>query len=128
RKKDLPDEVSHYEAPVDLAELVGKNTMETLNTILTQLLKRQKDKVDPIRAGFGQIEREEIDMDQKVLYVRAYVREHKRVSFRQLLEKQHSRSEIIVTFLVILEEIKTGQIEIEQQDTFGDILITSKIA
>ena len=128
RKKDLPKEVLTYEEPVDLVELVGKNTMETLNNLLTQMLKRQKDKVDPIRAGFGRIEREEIDMDQKALYVRAYVREHRRVSFRQLLEKQHSRSEIIVTFLVILEEIKTGQIEIEQEDIFGDILITAKAA
>ena len=128
RKKDLPKEVLTYEEPVDLVELVGKNTMETLNNLLAQMLKRQKDKVDPIRAGFGRIEREEIDMDRKALYVRAYVREHKRVSFRQLLEKQHSRSEIIVTFLVILEEIKTGQIEIEQEDIFGDILITAKAA
>ena len=128
RKKDLPKEVLTYEEPVDLVELVGKNTMETLNNLLAQMLKSQKEKVDPIRAGFGRIEREEIDMDQKALYVRAYVREHKRVSFRQLLEKQHSRSEIIVTFLVILEEIKTGQIEIEQEDIFGDILITAKAA
>ena len=102
--------------------------METLNSLLAQMLKRQKDKVDPIRAGFGRIEREEIDMDQKALYVRAYVREHRKVSFRQLLEKQHSRTEIIVTFLVILEEIKTGQIEIEQEGIFGDILITAKAA
>ena len=34
--------------------------------------------------------------------------------------------EVIVTFLVILEMIKTGRIEIEQEDTFSDIIITTK--
>ena len=126
RKKDLPDEVASYEPPVDLEELVGDVDMEQLHQILKDLLRRQKDKVDPIRAHFGEIRREEIDMDEKMLYIKAYVREHKRVSFRQLLEKQHSRSEIIVTFLVILEEIKMGEIEVEQTDTFGDIMILLK--
>ena len=58
-----------------------------------------------------------IDMDAKTLYIKAYIREHKRFSFRQLLEKQHSKTEIIVTFLVMLEEMKLGEIEIEQDET-----------
>ncbi|MBQ6734243.1 MAG: segregation/condensation protein A [Lachnospiraceae bacterium] len=126
RKKDLPDEVRDFEIIPDPAELVAGRDIALLNSILQELLKRQKDRVDPIRAHFGQIEREEIDMDEKTLFVKAYVREHGRVSFRQLLEKQHSKSEIIVTFLVILEEIKTGGIEVQQDDTFGDIMITFK--
>ena len=64
--------------------------------------------MDPIRSKFGNIEKEEVDMDAKTLYIRAYIREHSRFSFRQLLEKQHSKTEIIVTFLVMLEEIKLG--------------------
>ena len=91
-------------------------------------MKRQEDKVDPIRSKFGNIEKEEIDMDAKTLYIKAYIREHKRFSFRQLLEKQHSKTEIIVTFLVMLEEMKLGEIEIEQDNTFGDIIITSRKA
>ena len=51
---------------------------------------------------------------------------HRTFSFRKLLEKQHSKMEIIVTFLVILEMIKTGRIGIEQEDTFSDIIITAK--
>jgi len=43
-----------------------------------------------------------------------------------LLEKQNSKMEVIVTFLVVLELIKTGVIVIEQNDIFDDILITRK--
>ena len=58
-------------------------------------------------------------------YVEAYVRSHKTFSFRKLLEKQHSRMEVIVTFLVVLEMIKTGRIGISQDDIFADIIITA---
>ncbi len=128
RDKNIPQEVKDYEIPLDLSELIGDATLTKLNEIFQDLLKRQEDKVDPIRSKFGNIEKEEIDMDAKTLYIRAYIREHSRFSFRQLLEKQHNKTEIIVTFLVMLEEIKLGEIEIEQDSTFGDIMITSRKA
>ena len=128
RNKNLPQEVKDYEMPIDFSNLIGGTTLGKLNEIFQDLLKRQEDKVDPIRSKFGNIEKEEIDMDAKTLYIRAYIREHKKFSFRQLLEKQHSKTEIIVTFLVMLEEMKLGEIEIEQDDTFGDIIITSRKA
>ena len=128
RAKDLPKEVKDYEMPIDFSDLIGDTTLTKLNSIFQELLKRQEDKVDPIRSKFGNIEKEEIDMDAKTLYIMAYIREHERFSFRQLLEKQHSKTEIIVTFLVMLEEMKLGEIEIEQETTFGDIIITSRKA
>ena len=128
RNKNIPQEVKDYEMPLDLSELIGDATLSKLNNIFQDLLKRQEDKVDPIRSKFGNIEKEEVDMDAKTLYIRAYIREHSRFSFRQLLEKQHSKTEIIVTFLIMLEEMKLGEIEIEQESTFGDIMITSRKA
>ena len=128
RTRNIPKEVREYEAPIDFSDLIGDATLSKLNSIFQELLKRQEDKVDPIRSRFGNIEKEEIDMDAKTLYIRTYIREHQRFSFRQLLEKQHSKTEIIVTFLVMLEEMKLGEIEIEQDETFGDIMITSRKA
>ena len=128
RSKNLPKEVKEYELPVDFEDLIGDTTLVKLNEIFQELLKRQEDKVDPIRSKFGNIEKEEIDMDAKTLYIKAYIREHKRFSFRSLLEKSSSKTEIIVTFLVMLEEMKLGEIEIEQDETFGDIMITSRKA
>lgn len=128
RSRSIPKEVSEYEAPIDFSDLIGDATLSKLNSIFQELLKRQEDKVDPIRSRFGNIEKEEIDMDAKTLYIKAYIREHDRFSFRQLLEKQHSKTEIIVTFLVMLEEMKLGEIEIEQDETFGDIIIKSRKA
>ena len=77
------------------------------------------------RSQYGNIEKDEIDMDVKTLYVEAYAREHKQFSFRKLLEKQTSKMEVIVTFLIILELMKTSKIIISQEDIFSDIMITS---
>lgn len=122
----LPPEVAQYRQPVDYEELIGDMTLHKLHEIFKQTMKRQEDKIDPVRSTFGKIEKDEIDLDLKTTYVEAYVRSHKTFSFRKLLEKQHSRMEIIVTFLVILEMIKMGRIGIEQEDTFSDIIITAK--
>ena len=70
--------------------------------------------------------REEIDLDAKQLYVHAYLKEHRRINFRALLEKQNSRQEIIVTFMVLLEMISNGQALVEQEGTFGEITISYK--
>ncbi len=119
----MPREIEEYSEPIDYEELLGDMTLRRLHGIFADMLKRQSDRIDPIRSQYGRIEKDEINMDEKSAYIEAYVREHKRVSFRELLEKQNSKMEMIVTFLVILELIKTGQARVEQEDIFADILI-----
>ena len=128
RAQKLPEEVAAYRQPVNYEELVGDMTLSRLHEIFKSIVKKQEDKIDPIRSKYGNIEKEEIDMEAKSLYVEAYAKEHKSFSFRKLLEKQSNRMEIIVTFLIILELIRTGKIVISQEDIFDDIIITSKVA
>ena len=124
--KRLPKEVLAYEEPIDYENLVGDTTLAKLNELFEFVMKRQEDKVDKVRSNFGKIEKEEIDIEQKTVFIHAYIREHKRTSFRKLLEKQGSKQEVIVAFLVILEMMKTGEIEIVQKELFDDIEITLK--
>ena len=99
--------------------------MEKLHSIYKSILRRQEDKMDPIRSKFGRIEQEEVNLPEKMDYVEEYARTHKKFSFRQLLEKQCSRTQIVVTFLAILELMKTGKIVIHQEHLFDDIEIES---
>lgn len=124
RDRKLPPEVASYRQPVDYEELIGELTLNKLHEIFKSVVRKQEDKIDPIRSRYGNIEKEEIDMEVKSLYVEAYAREHKSFCFRQLLEKQSSRMELIVTFLIILELMKTGKITISQEDIFGEIMIS----
>ena len=128
REQHLPKEVAAYRQPVNYDELVGDMTLAKLHEIFKSIIKKQEDKIDPIRSRYGNIEKDEIDMDVKTLYVEAYAREHKSFSFRKLLEKQTSKMEVIVTFLIILELMKVGKINISQEHIFDDIMITSNVA
>ena len=60
-------------------------------------------------------------------YMLEFARNHRNFSFRQLLEGERSKMDTIVTFLVILEMMKAGQIFIVQEHTFDDIIIESKM-
>ncbi|MDR2042800.1 MAG: segregation/condensation protein A [Clostridium sp.] len=124
RDRRLPEEVAAYRRPLDYGELIGDMTPGKLRVLFTFVLKKQKDKVDPIRSGYGNIEKEEVDMEAKALFVENYVRERQNVSFRQLFSRQAGKMEIIVTFLIVLEMIKLGKISIFQETIFDDILIT----
>ncbi len=128
REQHLPKEVADYRPPVNYEELFQDMNLNKLHEIFRSMIRRQEDKIDPIRSRYGNIEKEEIDMDAKVQYVEAYAREHKKFSFRKLLEKQAGRMEIIVTFLIILEMMKTGSVTISQENIFDDIIITSNVA
>ena len=127
KEPTIPEEVAAYEAPVDLNELVSDMTLTKLNDIFKSIMKKQVDKVDPIRSKFGKIEKEEVSLSDKMAYLEEYCHTHQSFSFRSLLEAQASKMEIIVAFLAILELMKVGKIFITQEYTFDDIKIESKI-
>lgn len=125
--KTMPKEIEDYRPPVDMETLIGDADLGKLHELFKMVIRRQEDKIDPVRSTFGKIEKDEVDMDLKTAYVEDYIQTHKTFSFRELLEKQRSKMEIIVTFLVVLEMMKTGRISIVQENTFDDIIITSII-
>ena len=125
KEPTLPKEVEEYREPLNYDELIGDMTLTKPHEIFKSMVKRQEDKIDPVRSTFGKIEKDEVDISKKAGYITEYISRHKRFSFKQLLEKQGSKQELIVTFLVILEMIKIGRVSIEQEDTFSDIIVTT---
>ena len=123
----IPEEVAEYETPVNLEELVGDLTLKQLDRIFQSIMKRQTDKIDPIRSKFGRIEQEEVSLDEKMVSVRAYAAENPRFRFSALMEGQKSRIQMIVTFLAILELMKTGELSVIQEHPFDDMLIVAQL-
>ena len=128
KKKDIPDEVLAYEEPVNLEELVGDIRLSDLNRIFQSIMKRQEEKIDKVRSKFGKIEKEEVSLEEKMDYLTDYAASHKHFSFRGMLTASSSKVEVIVTFLAILELMKTGKLTIVQEHIFDDIRIESRIA
>lgn len=119
----IPKEVAKYEPPVDLDRLLDGLTLAKLQSIFEAVMKRQEDKVDPIRSRFGTIKREPVSLEQKIQSVMGYARKHRKFSFRSMLEQQADKLEVVVTFLAVLELMKIGKIHLTQEALFDDMQI-----
>lgn len=123
----IPEEVMDYVEPVDLDELLGDLTLATLNRVFQDVIRRQEDKIDPVRSKFGKLEKEEVTVEEKLETVTDYAREHKHFSFRTLLGSQKSKMQTVVTFLAVLQLIKEGILIVQQEHAFDDIMITANL-
>ena len=104
-------------------QLLDGLTLAKLQSIFESIMKRQENKIDPIRSKFGTIRREPVSLEQKVGSVMAYARKNRSFSFRQLLERQADKLEVVVTFLAVLELMKMGKIHLTQEHLFDDMNI-----
>lgn len=62
----IPDEVSKYEPPVNVQDMLSKVTLERLQEIYRMVTRRQVDKIDPVRSKFGNIEKDPVLLVAKV--------------------------------------------------------------
>jgi segregation and condensation protein A len=123
KNSTLPEELQDFVEPVNVTDLLSDLSLNKLNEIFNDVMRRRDEMIDPVRSKFGKIEKEELPLTEKLTYVEGYVKKYKRLSFRQLLEEQKSKMHVVVTFLAILELVKTGVIRINQDNQFDDILI-----
>jgi len=124
KEPSIPDEIKNYKEDVDFDELLSDVTLSKLQNIFDSVMQKQVDKIDPIRSKFGEIEKEEINIEDHMIFLEEYAMLHKTFSFRKLLEKKKGKSYVIVTFLSVLEMMKTGKFQIVQENLFDDIMIT----
>lgn len=121
----MPKEVLEYEEKVAAEDVIGDLTLRKLNEIFQSVMKKKQDKVDPIRSSFGKIEKEEVRVEEKITYIRKQLIGLKNINFRTLLEIQSTKTQLVVTFLAVLELMKMGLIHVKQEGIHGDIWIDS---
>ena len=119
----IPREVERYEEPVDLDQLLDGLTLSRLQKIFESVMKRREDKIDPVRSTFGTIKKEPVSLEEKIGAVLEYAERHRRFSFRGMLSRQRDKTEIVVTFLALLELMKMGRIHLTQEHLFDDMMI-----
>ena len=124
REPSFPEELVNQENPIDYDYLIGDVDLKKLHHIFKETVRRKEDKIDPIRSKFGKIEKDEVNLEEKMEYVKNLIRLNRETSFSELLDSQSTKMDVIVTFLVILELMKVGMIRIKQDEIFDDIQIS----
>lgn len=126
KPQDIPEEVASYEEEIDVGEILDGVTMKKLQDIFEMILKKREDKVDPIRSKFGKIEKEEVSLSDRITDIREYVKGKRNLSFRSIIGNEGSIRYLIVSFLAVLELMKTGELYAIQKQPFDDIIISYK--
>ena len=123
KSPDIPPQVLAYREEVDPAQLLSDVTLQRLSEVFQFVMRKRQDKMDPIRSEFGEIKQEEIKLEDKITEVNNYIIQYQNVNFYDLLNEQETKEAVIVTFLAVLELMKTGKIYVQQENIGDDILI-----
>ena len=125
KEETLPAEVKEYVPPIDLDKFLNGVTAESLGRILEEVLKRKEYRADTERADFGVIRKERMPLGRRIRSLVKYARKKRTFSFKEMLEANYTREDVVVSFLAVLELMKMGRIEAAQKDD-GDIALTVK--
>ena len=126
RQEAIPEEVKSYREPVDLDDLLGDVTLARLHEVFLDIMRRREDRIDTAHSSFGRIEKEEVDAKEVLRNVTGSIYQKKRCTFRSLVTAKKGKMYTVVAFLTILELMRMGRVGVEQDDTFGEIVITAK--
>ncbi len=126
-KKEDRDIISKVrkDVPKEISDILKGADMEMLFSAFREVLRRQEVKTDKIRSGFNSVKREEFTIDGKIEHIKNMLILYGRINFFEIFSDNSGKNEIVVTFLAMLELIKTKVIVIEQSELFGDIIISA---
>lgn len=123
KEPSIPKEILNFKPKIQAEDVLKNVELDLLYEIFNSVIKKQKDKVDPIRSKFGEIKKEEFTVQEKIDYINDLSLKYNSISFTDLLESGSSKVEVIVSFLAVLELIKMGAIIIKQEEIYKDIII-----
>ena len=103
--------------PLPLAPATLFDLLDALNRVMSRVSESQ----------VYEVQGELYDVEDKMSLIARTVAELGSVSFTDLLLKCRARSEMIVTFIALLELIKLGQVTVIQSQNFADIVLMARL-
>ncbi len=103
--------------PLPLAPATLFDLLDALNRVMSRIPE----------PSVYEVQGDLYDVEEKMVLIAQTVAERGSISFTELLVRCRARSEMIVTFMALLELIKMGQVGIVQAENFGDILLVARM-
>jgi segregation and condensation protein A len=111
REVDFSDRITFFPDPLITTDLLAAS-LRRLAEELKQIIKLPK-----------QVMQEVVSISEKIAHIQALVSEKIETSLSSLIKDAKSKTEIIVTFLALLELTKQRIIQLDQTEHFADIII-----
>ena len=111
-----------YVPPVDLDEMLEGVSMDLLKSVYEKILGRMSaaDNTNN-QQFFGVIRKRRLSLSGCIESMVSYAKKHRRFSFRQMLKEGADKTEVVVSFLAVLELIRMGKVNVNQEDIADDI-------
>ncbi len=104
-----------------VSELLSEVSLEQLQKVFEDLMKRQEVKPKPIRNVT--ISKERFSVSEKIEYVFLLLRQTKTLTFSQIFTNDSTKEEKLTTFLAILELLKMNRISVKQEGNFSELYL-----
>ncbi|MDD5923669.1 MAG: segregation/condensation protein A [Clostridia bacterium] len=87
---------------------------------------RGKNKLPPPREAFsGIVTRKVISVNSKIVYILKSLKEKTHMTYKSLFTSQNEKSELVATFLALLELIKEKRVRIDGDGEYADVFLIS---
>jgi segregation and condensation protein A len=115
------DAMEKLQSSTDYQPVMDLISIPQLSDIFADIMRRAADKIDTVRAGYGETPKEKFSVAEKVISMGKALKENGRLSLLSLFSNCNSRHEMIVTFLALLEMIRRGVAQARQERNFEDV-------
>jgi len=127
--KEIEDINKLYRAPgkeTEKVKIVMKDmVLDQLLDAFAKLLTREELKKAVQTDQPKKIMKDRFTVAEKIISIRNFAKERKRFEFEELFDSEMTKSEIINTFLALLELLKLQTVKVLQSGTFANIVITA---
>lgn len=111
-RKVILNKIKSFSPPKNLKQ-------EDLKNVFEEFLTRMK----PPEKLKEQVMERKISLEEKILSIQKILLNKIRVSFTKIMNEAESKSEIIVSFLAMLELMRQREVMLTQNEMFGEIII-----
>lgn len=94
-------------------------SLEVLHDTMIEVLKELK----PVVTLPEKLIERAVSMEEKIEHIRAHIEKKATVHFSHVLKAAQSRTEVVVSFLALLELVKQRHVHVSQPKAFHDIVI-----
>lgn len=127
--KEIEDVNKLYRAPgkeTEKVKVVMKDmVLDQLLDAFAKLLTREELKKAVKDDQPKKIVKDRFTVAEKIISIRNFAKDRKRFEFEELFDEQMTKSELINTFLALLELLKLQTVKVIQSGIFGNIVITA---
>lgn len=108
-----------------LSEFLNGISIDNLFNAFQEVMNRKESRIDTVRSGFKSIDRDLFTIKDRTEYIKDLLVLNPKINFNSIFRSDSRKIEVVVTFLALLELIKTKTVCIYQEGIFKEITITS---